>query len=220
MLIPSTLRVGREGRASELIAAEAVFPMSRRSKRTDPKSGNAESKSGNAERRHPPRRALAPLPEVMLARRPVSVNPPTVPVDPHPPVVSPVPSVEAAPVASKRAARIVGPHAAVDDAELERRHLLTRLLESEGSAAITRAANAYRKGGFAFPEEQLVQLQLLEHADEAEVRSALGVLTALLDQQTPVKLPVFEQRLKRLEDDAEEAETRSRASELRRVLRT
>ncbi len=82
------------------------------------------------------------------------------------------------------------------------------------------AANAYKKGGFQFPEEQPVQLALLEHSDEAEVCSALDVLTALLDEQAPIKLPVFEQRLKRLEDGAENPETRRRAAELRRVLRT
>ena len=108
----------------------------------------------------------------------------------------------------------------VDDAELERRHLLERVLDSESPAAITRAANAYRKAGFEFPEEQLVHLKLLEHTEEAEVCRALTVLTALLDQQAPIKLPVFEQRLKRLEDGAEEAETRARAADLRRALRT
>ena len=123
------------------------------------------------------------------------------------------------PVANKRAARIVGAPL-VDDSELERRHLLARLLDSEGPAQVTRAANAYRKGGFQFPGEQAVQLKLLEHTDEAEVCTALGVLTVLLDEQAPIQLPVFEQRLKRLEDGAEDAETRSRAAELRRVLRT
>ncbi len=98
--------------------------------------------------------------------------------------------------------------------------MLARLLESEGPTAVTRAAKAYRKGGFAFPEEQPVQLKLLEHTDENEVCSALAVLTSLLDRQTPIKLPVFEQRLKRLEDSAEDPETRTRAAELRRVLRT
>ena len=188
--------------------------MSRRSKRTDPKSDQGE-------RRRPSRRSAAPLPEVMLARRPASANPPPVRVNPAPaPLMTARPVADAAPVANKRAARIVGAPPAADDAELERRHLLARLLDSEGPAQVTRAANAYRKGGFQFPEEQSVQLQLLEHSDEAEVRAALDVLTALLDEQTPIKLPVFEQRLKRLEDGAEEAETRNRASELRRVLRT
>jgi len=192
--------------------------MSRRSKRTDPKSDSA--KSGQAELRRPARRAPAPLPEVMLARRPASVTPTALPLDRATAHAAPTPEAEPQPIASKRAARIVGAHVAVDELELERRHLLTRLLDSEGPAAVTRAANAYRKGGFQFPEEQLVQLKLLEHSDEAEVCSALGVLATLLDQQPPIKLPVFEQRLKRLEDGAEEAETRTRASELRRVLRT
>ncbi|MEI9937090.1 MAG: hypothetical protein WDO69_07680 [Pseudomonadota bacterium] len=187
--------------------------MSRRSKRPDPKSDQAE-------RPRAARRATAPLPEVVLARRPASVNPPPLRSDPAPPPAAPAPEAEAAPVASKRAARIVGAPLAVDDTELERRHLLARLLDSEGPAQVTRAAKAYRKGGFQFPEEQQVQLKLLEHSDEAEVCTALEVLTALLDQQAPIKLPVFEQRLKRLEDGAEEAETRNRAAELRRVLRT
>lgn len=194
--------------------------MSRRSKRTDPKSGQAESKSGKPARRPPPRRALAPLPEVMLARRPAGAAPVTSRAEPAPPRVTPVPEVEVPPVVSKRAARIVGAPVAADETELERRHLLSRLLESEGPAAVTRAANAYRKGGFSFPDEQAVQLKLLEHSDEAEVCAALGVLTALLDQQPPIQLPVFEQRLKRLEEDAEDTETRARAAELRRVLRT
>ncbi|MEO6603443.1 MAG: hypothetical protein ABIQ16_26405 [Polyangiaceae bacterium] len=186
--------------------------MSRRSKRTDPKSDQPE-------RRRAARRALAPLPEVVLARRPASASPPAR-VESE--VVAPAePSVEATPAApARRAARIVTSPAAVDEAELERRHLLSRLLDSEGPGAVTRAANAYKKGGFLFPEEQLVQLALLEHSDEAEVCSALDVLTALLDEQAPIKLPVFEQRLKRLEDGAENLETRRRAAELRRVLRT
>lgn len=108
----------------------------------------------------------------------------------------------------------------IDEAESERQRLLGRLLESEGPAAVTRAANAYKKTAQPFPQEQPVQLQLLQHQDEAEVCLALGVLTTLLDQQTPIQLPVFEQRLKRLEEDAEGAETRRRAAELRRVLRT
>ena len=188
--------------------------MSRRSKRTDPKSDQTE-------RPRPGRRGTAPLPEVVLARRPASTSPAAPLRDrslPEP--LAAAPEVEAAPVANKRAARIVGAQLAVDDSELERRHLLARLLDSEGPAQITRAAKAYRKAGFSFPEEQPVQLKLLEHTDEAEVCAALGVLTALLDQQAPIQLPVFEQRLKRLEEGAEESETRSRAAELRRVLRT
>ena len=153
-----------------------------------------------------------------MARRPASIRPAAL-VDGQRAAPPPEPSAVEPVVPPRRAARIVSSPAA-DDAELERRHLLSRLLDSEGPGAVTRAANAYKKGGFEFPREQPVQLALLEHADESEVCSALEVLGALLDEQAPIKLPVFEQRLKRLEDGAENLETRRRAAELRRVLRT
>lgn len=191
--------------------------MSRGSKRPDFKSDPA--KSGKAARRQPARRAPAPLPEVMLARRPMGAVAASRLAEPTPERRAPAPSVEPPTVALKRPVRIVAAPVA-DENELERRQLLARLLESEGPAAVTRAANAYRKGGFQFPEEQIVQLKLLEHRDEAEVSAALSVLAGLLDVQSPIQLPVFEQRLKRLEDSAEEVEIRVRAAELRRVLRT
>jgi hypothetical protein len=188
--------------------------MSRRSKRPD-------NKADKPERVRPARRHAVPLPEVVLARRPPSTSPPPGAADPVVAVAEPVHAVDLpTAVPAKRAARIVPSPAALDDVELERRHLLSRLLDSEGPSAVTRAANAFRKGGFSFPEEQPVQLKLLEHSDEGEVCHALEVLAALLDQQSPIKLPVFEQRLKRLEDSAENPETRSRAADLRRVLRT
>ena len=187
--------------------------MSRRSKRPDKKSDKPE--------RRPQRRHAPPLPEVVLARRPAVASPSANAVaQPGPSeqlAAQPEAPILAAP---KRAARIITQSTALDDAELERRHLLSRLLDSEGPSAVTRAANAYRKGGFSFPDEQPVQLKLLEHSDEGEVCHALEVLATLLDRQTPIKLPVFEQRLKRLEDSAENQETRTRAAELRRVLRT
>jgi hypothetical protein len=160
------------------------------------------------------------LPEVLLARRPASVpavaTPNVQPGTPNaPPAAPPAPNVP-----PKRAARIITGAIPVDDTELERRHLLARLLDCVGPAAVTRAAKAYVNSGFSFPEEQAVQLKLLEHSDEAEVARALEVLTTLLDQQAPVQLPIFEQRLKRLEEGAETAETRERAAQLRRALRT
>lgn len=187
--------------------------MSRRTQKPDKKSDKPER--GRPLRRHAPA-----LPEVVLARRPRSPSP-TPSVSELAGVVTEQ-SVGESPAAAptKRAARIVTTTAGPGESELERRQLLSRLLDSEGQSAVTRAANAYRKGGFSFPEEQPVQLKLLEHSDEAEVCHALDVLGTLLDQQTPIKLPVFEQRLKRLEDSAENPETRSRAAELRRVLRT
>ena len=190
--------------------------MSRRSK---PKDGKSD-KPGGRERARPARRSQAPLPEVVLARRPA-----TAPAVSAPGATAAVPDTQPGisvqpPVPAKRAARIVTGAVAADDTELERRHLLSRLLDCVGPAAVTRAAKAYLNGGFSFPEEQPVQLKLLEHSDEAQVSSALEVLTKLLDQQAPIQLPIFEQRLKRLEEGAENAETRARAAELRRVLRT
>jgi hypothetical protein len=187
--------------------------MSRRSKRTDPKSDKPE-------RGRPVRRQLVPLPEVVLARRPQSAPAPASTDTSTLSSEAPSSKIEEAPGPVKRSARIVTGAVALDEAELERRQLLSRLLDSVTPGAVTRAANAYRKAGFSFPEEQPVQLKLLEHADEAVVCSALDVLTALLDQQPPIMLPVFEQRLKRLEEGAENADTRNRAAELRRVLRT
>jgi hypothetical protein len=67
--------------------------------------------------------------------------------------------------------------------------------------------------------EQPVQLQLLEHHDEALVRGAIDALRGIVASEPPLKRPIFEQRLKRLEDSAEEETTRVLASELRRALR-
>jgi hypothetical protein len=188
--------------------------MSRRSNRS-----NAKEKQ--SERARAPRRPLLPPPEVVLARRPRGATVRANEAGAATPLPVPALALDSKPIAAKkRAARIVSQDLALDDAERERRHLLARLLDSEGPNAVTRAARAYRRGGFGFPEEQPVQLKLLEHSDESEVCQALIVLSALLDQQTPIKLPVFEQRLKRLEDSAEDPETRRRAAELRRVLRT
>jgi hypothetical protein len=120
-----------------------------------------------------------------------------------------------------RAARIVS--ASVQDPDgrlLERERLLSRILSSQGRGAITRAADQFRRAGFDFPIEQPVQLQLLEHLDEALVRGAIDALRGIVVSEPPLKRPIFEQRLKRLEDSAEEEATRAAASELRRALRT
>lgn len=120
----------------------------------------------------------------------------------------------------RRVARIVqinttGP----DDKEAARLKLLGRLLASEGRAAISRAANELMIAGFEFPVAQDVQLQLLEHVDEGLVFLALGHLAELLKLETPIKRPLFEQRLRRLEQFAEEPATRQAAADLRRTVR-
>jgi hypothetical protein len=120
-----------------------------------------------------------------------------------------------------RAARIVSVSVQDPDGRLlERERLLARFLSSEGRGAVTRAADQYLRAGFEFPVEQPVQLQLLEHNDEALVRDAIGALRGILTSEPPLKRPIFEQRLKRLEDSAEEEATRSAASDLRRALRS
>jgi hypothetical protein len=96
---------------------------------------------------------------------------------------------------------------------------LERLLSSDGRGSISRAADDFRRAGFDFPSDQAVQLQLLEHWDENLARSAIEVLRDIVTREPPLKRPVFDQRLRRLEDAAEDAATRTAASELRRVLR-
>ncbi len=119
-----------------------------------------------------------------------------------------------------RSARIVAAGIQDRDARLlERDRLLARFMACEGRGAITRAAEQFVRAGFDFPVEQPVQLQLLEHLDEAFVRGAIDALRTIVASEPPLKRPIFEQRLKRLEDGAEEEATRSAASELRRALR-
>jgi hypothetical protein len=120
----------------------------------------------------------------------------------------------------RRSARIIAINAGNgDEGERERQRLIERLLASEGRVAISRAADEYRAAGFAFPIEQEVQLKLLEHLDEECARAAIVALEALLDKERPIKKPVFEQRLRRLEEYADEPATREAASSLRRAIR-
>ena len=146
--------------------------------------------------------------------------------DPVEPPATPDPSAtssvapEAASIPSRRSARIVATGSRnTDSAEVERERLLARLLASQGRAMISRAADECRRAGVEFPVSQAVQLQLLEHVDESLARDALVALGQLLAAEAPLKRPILEQRLKRLEDSADEEATRSAAAELRRSLR-
>jgi hypothetical protein len=123
-------------------------------------------------------------------------------------------------VARHRAARVVQVQAAgPDDREKQRLKLIDRLLRSEGRGAITRAARELEAAGFEFPVEQNVQLQLLEHFDEGYAHRAVCHLTQLLNEEVPIKRPLFEQRLRRLEEFADDSELRQAASDLRRTVR-
>lgn len=134
--------------------------------------------------------------------------------------VAPAPAPAESPSPPRRVARIVtAGRTEVDDSERSRLRLLERLMLSETRGSISRAANDYLQAGFLFPEEQPVQLQLLEHFDEERAREAITVLARLLDEQDAHKLPVLLQRLRRLEEHGDEAPTRDAAAELRRSLR-
>ncbi len=106
----------------------------------------------------------------------------------------------------------------IDEVERSRLRLLSRLMASEGRAAITRAVDEYLAQGFELPAEQDVQLKLLEHFDEAKARQAIKQLAELIQSEAPRQLPLFRQRLRRLEDHADDVVTREAAAELRRSL--
>jgi hypothetical protein len=155
-----------------------------------------------------------------------SPSPEQKPVQPngsHQAVVAPNGSNGEAAVAvvrRERSARIVQvTRGDADVRERERMRLMDRLMASETRGAITRAANDYAQAGFEFPEEQPVQLQLLEHFDEERARDAIGALGRLFASESPLKKPILEQRLRRLEEYADEPATRTAAADLRRAIR-
>jgi hypothetical protein len=190
---------------------------------------------GGRDERRSARRANRPLiePIVFAARRPkpgaspaaaALETPPDAVVTPEPPAsdaLASEPASEATPsTPPRRSARIVATSSRhADGAEAERQRLLSRLLTSEGRAMISRAADECRRAGVEFPLEQAVQLQLLEHVDEALAREAVVALGRILSAEPPQKRPILEQRLRRLEDSADDEATRSAAAELRRSLR-
>lgn len=131
-------------------------------------------------------------------------------------------AVEAAPVEKeRRVARIAAAPTTslLDDATARRERLLERLISSEGRSAISRVANELLEGPEALPETQEIQLQLLEHVDERRAKDAMVVLERLWNSQTPIKRPILDQRLRRLESEADDAEIRTKAAQLRRTLR-
>jgi hypothetical protein len=127
---------------------------------------------------------------------------------------------KAAQESPRRSARIITlGGGALDERRREQQRLLGRLLSSEGRGAISRAADEFLRNGFELPEEQEVHLQLLEHFDESRARESLATMSRLLKEQQPIKRPVLDQRLRRLEEYADEAATRTLAADLRRAIR-
>ena len=201
--------------------------------------GQRHRSAGQRRKKRGPRAGSNPEPVLIVARRPGAPPRPSTPrsliaasavprsnqalvsnseqgVEPQlAPMLAAAAEIDPAP---KRAARIVQARApSLEDGQTQR--LLARLLSSEGTGAITRAAKALLDAGVEFPLEQSVQLQLLEHADERRAQAAVAALSGLLARERPIKRPVLEQRLRRLEEHAEDANTRDAAATLRRTLR-
>jgi hypothetical protein len=119
----------------------------------------------------------------------------------------------------RRAVRIVkAPEQTVAPDNREQR-LLERLMRSQGRVAISRAANELWESKFKAPRQQEVQIQLLEHENEHRARDAVFVMAELLQRESPVQRPILDQRLRRLEEFAEDPITRDAARALRRSMR-
>lgn len=131
------------------------------------------------------------------------------------------PKVEVAqPVQETRSApRIVLPAAPNSDPKsAERRRLLGKLLTVTGPAAISKVADEFVGQGFLWPDDQEVHLQLLEHTDEQRVREAVDALSRILAGELPKRKHVLDQRLRRIEEHAEDDGTRQAAGVLRKLI--
>lgn len=190
------------------------------------------NRNSRRRRRKPEPKAAAAAPVLIAARRPgsprlekptrrmkaASARPKSL-TDPPPRETSLLEEIALEAPKRPREARIIQRREdTIDETEQTRRRLLSQYMASEGRSAITRAADNYIRAGFEIPPEQEAQLQLLEHFDETLARKAISILKELIQLDAPCKLPVFRQRLRRLEDHAEDADTRVAAGELRRAL--
>ena len=100
----------------------------------------------------------------------------------------------------------------------KRLDLLRKIAAAQNPKAISDTIDTFINTGFVMPEDQELYLQMLEHRDEDRVREALSRLEHLLAGQLPKRKPVLVQRLKRLEEHAEEDTTRAAAAQLRRKV--
>jgi hypothetical protein len=122
-------------------------------------------------------------------------------------------------VVRRRAVRIVKLADNVLTPGNREQQLLDRLVHSQGRGAISRAADDLWESKFIAPKRQEVQIQLLEHENEQRARDAVFIMAELLQREAPIKRPVLEQRLRRLETAAEDPITRDAAGALRRSMR-
>jgi hypothetical protein len=94
-----------------------------------------------------------------------------------------------------------------------------RLVKAQGSHAITDAVEAFFFAGYTLEEDdQEGWLQLLEHKDEARVREAIERLRKSFLRKPVRHKPLLSQRLRRIEDNADEPATREAAADLRKSL--
>lgn len=122
-------------------------------------------------------------------------------------------------VVRRRAVRIVKVSDNVLTQSNREQQLLDRLVHSQGRGAISRAADDLWESKFVAPKRQEVQIQLLEHENEHRARDAVFIMAELLQREAPIKRPVLDQRLRRLETSAEDPITRDAAGALRRSMR-
>lgn len=122
-------------------------------------------------------------------------------------------------VARRRAVRIVKLAEHALSPGNREQQLLDRLVRSQGRGAISRAADDLWECKFVAPKQQEVQIQLLEHENEQKARDAVFIMAELLQKEAPIKRPVLDQRLRRLEQSAEDPITRDAAGALRRSMR-
>jgi hypothetical protein len=112
--------------------------------------------------------------------------------------------------------RVVESQTAAEGGSVKRQEMLRKIGVAQGSKAISDAIEVFLAAGHTLPDEQDVFLQMLEHRDESRVREAIVQLEKLLAGQLAKRKPVLVQRLKRIEENAEETETRDAAAALRR----
>jgi len=113
---------------------------------------------------------------------------------------------------------VLPPNPEADPRNAERRQLLGKFLAATGTASISKAANAFLAAGFVFPEDQETHVQMLEHTDEQLVSDSIAKLASILAGELPKRRPIIEQRLRRIEEQADTNGTREAAAALRRML--
>jgi hypothetical protein len=100
-----------------------------------------------------------------------------------------------------------------------REEMHARFVKAQGSHAITEAFEAFSYAGYALDDDdQEGWLQVLEHRDESKVRGAIEKLRTEFARKPARHKPLLIQRLRRLEDNADEPETVAAAGDLRKSV--